>query len=162
MTYTSTINTKFQWFANKARKGVIYPLKTGIYALVGFSERTFTRNFFNKGVRYAQNKISACSFHSFVSFAHKIWCTLATLFNSACLTYIKSWLYSFRYGLLNYEYYSDSVVMFFCVKNMLRNSLRNCLLTEYCPHSVGVHSFKLVSGVVFYTGLLKISNYLDV
>jgi len=27
----------------KARKGVIYPLKTGIYALVGISERTFTR-----------------------------------------------------------------------------------------------------------------------
>ena len=28
---------------DKARKGVIYPLKTGIYALVGISERTFTR-----------------------------------------------------------------------------------------------------------------------
>jgi len=31
---------------DKARKGVIYPLKTGIYALVGISERTFTRQFF--------------------------------------------------------------------------------------------------------------------
>jgi len=28
---------------DKARKGVIYPLKTGIYALVGITERTFTR-----------------------------------------------------------------------------------------------------------------------
>jgi len=28
---------------DKARKGVIYPLKTGIYALVGISARTFTR-----------------------------------------------------------------------------------------------------------------------
>jgi len=28
---------------DKARKGVIYPLKTGIYALVGISESTFTR-----------------------------------------------------------------------------------------------------------------------
>jgi len=28
---------------DKARKGVIYPLKTGIYALVGISERTYTR-----------------------------------------------------------------------------------------------------------------------
>ena len=28
---------------DKARKGVIYPLKTGIYALVRISERTFTR-----------------------------------------------------------------------------------------------------------------------
>ena len=28
---------------DKARKGVIYPLKTGIYALVGVSKRTFTR-----------------------------------------------------------------------------------------------------------------------
>jgi len=28
---------------DKARKGVIYPLKTGIYALVGIYERTFTR-----------------------------------------------------------------------------------------------------------------------
>jgi len=28
---------------DKARKGVIYPLKTGIYALVGIPERTFTR-----------------------------------------------------------------------------------------------------------------------
>ena len=28
---------------DKARKGVIYPLKTGIYALDGISERTFTR-----------------------------------------------------------------------------------------------------------------------
>ena len=28
---------------DKARKGVIYPLKTGIYAPVGISERTFTR-----------------------------------------------------------------------------------------------------------------------
>jgi len=28
---------------DKARKGVIYPPKTGIYALVGISERTFTR-----------------------------------------------------------------------------------------------------------------------
>ena len=28
---------------DKARKGVIYPLKTGIYALVGISKRTFTR-----------------------------------------------------------------------------------------------------------------------
>ena len=28
---------------DKARKGVIYPLKTGIYALVAFSVRTFTR-----------------------------------------------------------------------------------------------------------------------
>jgi len=28
---------------DKARKGVIYPLKPGIYALVGISERTFTR-----------------------------------------------------------------------------------------------------------------------
>jgi len=28
---------------DKARKGVIYPLKTGIYAQVGISERTFTR-----------------------------------------------------------------------------------------------------------------------
>jgi len=28
---------------DKARKGVIYPLKTGIYALVEISERTFTR-----------------------------------------------------------------------------------------------------------------------
>ena len=28
---------------DKARKGVIYPLKTGIYALVGISEKTFTR-----------------------------------------------------------------------------------------------------------------------
>jgi len=28
---------------DKARKGVIYPLKTGIYALVGISERTFAR-----------------------------------------------------------------------------------------------------------------------
>jgi len=28
---------------DKARKGVIYPLKTGIYALVGISERTSTR-----------------------------------------------------------------------------------------------------------------------
>ena len=28
---------------DKARKGEIYPLKTGIYALVGISERTFTR-----------------------------------------------------------------------------------------------------------------------
>ena len=31
---------------DKARKGVIYPLKTGIYALVGISERTFTRYIF--------------------------------------------------------------------------------------------------------------------
>ena len=28
---------------DKARKGVIYPLKMGIYALVEISERTFTR-----------------------------------------------------------------------------------------------------------------------
>ena len=28
---------------DKARKGVIYPLKMGIYALVGISESTFTR-----------------------------------------------------------------------------------------------------------------------
>jgi len=28
---------------DKARKGVIYPLKTGIYAQVGISERTITR-----------------------------------------------------------------------------------------------------------------------
>jgi len=28
---------------DKARKGVIYPLKTGIYALVRVSKRTFTR-----------------------------------------------------------------------------------------------------------------------
>jgi len=28
---------------DKARKGVINPLKTGIYALAGISERTFTR-----------------------------------------------------------------------------------------------------------------------
>jgi len=28
---------------DKARKGVIYPLKTGIFALVGISERTSTR-----------------------------------------------------------------------------------------------------------------------
>jgi len=28
---------------DKARKGVIYPLKTDIYALVEISERTFTR-----------------------------------------------------------------------------------------------------------------------
>ena len=28
---------------DKARKGVIYPLKMGIYALVGIFERTFTR-----------------------------------------------------------------------------------------------------------------------
>jgi len=28
---------------DKARKGVIYPPKTGIYAQVGISERTFTR-----------------------------------------------------------------------------------------------------------------------
>ena len=31
---------------DKARKGVIYPLKTGIYALVEISERTFTRSNF--------------------------------------------------------------------------------------------------------------------
>jgi len=35
------------WFMtispDKARKGVIYPLKKGIYALVEISERTFTR-----------------------------------------------------------------------------------------------------------------------
>ena len=31
---------------DKARKGVIYPLKTGIYALVWISERTFTRYIF--------------------------------------------------------------------------------------------------------------------
>jgi len=74
-----------------------------------------------------------------------------------------TWLLTFlttKYVLLNYEYYSKRV-MFLC-QHMLRNSLRNCLLTEYCPHSVDVHSFKLVSGVVKYTGLLKISNYLDV
>jgi len=46
---------------------VIYPLKTGIYALVGISERTFTRDIFNKGVRYAQIKISARSFHNLLS-----------------------------------------------------------------------------------------------
>jgi len=28
---------------DKAPKGVIYPMKTGIYALVGIFERTFTR-----------------------------------------------------------------------------------------------------------------------
>ena len=28
---------------DRARKAVIYPLKTGIYALVGISERTFTQ-----------------------------------------------------------------------------------------------------------------------
>ena len=28
---------------DKARKGVIYPLKMGIYALVGISQRTITR-----------------------------------------------------------------------------------------------------------------------
>ena len=55
---------------DKARKGVIYPLKTGIYALVGISERTFTPYFFNKGVRYAHIKIPARTFHSFVSFAY--------------------------------------------------------------------------------------------
>jgi len=31
---------------DKARKGVIYPLQTGIYALVVISERTFTRSNF--------------------------------------------------------------------------------------------------------------------
>ena len=31
---------------DKARKRVIYPLKTGIYALVRISERTFTRSKF--------------------------------------------------------------------------------------------------------------------
>jgi len=76
-----------------------------------------------------------------------------------------TWLLTFlttKYVLFIYEYYSESVVMFFVCQHMLRNSLRNCLLTEYCPHSVDVHSFKLVSGVVLYTGQLKISNYLDV
>jgi len=41
------------WFFNvlnispdKARKAVIYPLETGIYALVKISERTFTREIF--------------------------------------------------------------------------------------------------------------------
>ena len=45
--YTLTVNT-FNDFTDiispdKARKGVIYPLETGIYALVKISERTFTR-----------------------------------------------------------------------------------------------------------------------
>jgi len=81
----SFINNYFVVIINpeKARKGVIYPLKTGIFALVGISERTFL----NKGVRYAQIKISARTFHSLVSFAHKILCTLAALFNSACVKY---------------------------------------------------------------------------
>jgi len=41
---------------DKSRSGVIYPLKTGIYALVGISER--------KGVIYAQIKKIARTFHS--------------------------------------------------------------------------------------------------
>jgi len=54
---------------DKARKGVIYPLKTGIYALVKISECTLTRSNFNKGVRYAPIKIPARTFHSLASFA---------------------------------------------------------------------------------------------
>jgi len=57
---------------------VIYPLKTSIYALVGISERTFKISY--KGVKYAHIKIPARTFHSFVSFAHKHWCTLAIFF----------------------------------------------------------------------------------
>jgi len=45
---------------------------------------------------------------------------------------------------------------------MLRNSAWLSAYWVLPPHSVDVHSFKLVSGVVFYTGLLKINNYLDV
>ena len=43
------LTTDFQTYLDgtispdKARKGVIYPMKTGIYAQVGISERTFTR-----------------------------------------------------------------------------------------------------------------------
>jgi len=36
-------NTKALISPDKAPKGVIYPLKKGIYALVESSERTFTR-----------------------------------------------------------------------------------------------------------------------
>ena len=41
--YLLRVQTNIVISPDKARKGVIYPLKTGIYALVGISERTFTR-----------------------------------------------------------------------------------------------------------------------
>jgi len=39
----ATVRTNKTISQDKARKGVIYPLKTGIYALVGISERPYTR-----------------------------------------------------------------------------------------------------------------------
>ena len=64
---------------DKARKGVIYAPRTGVYALVEISERTFTRLNVNKWVRYSFIKIPVHTFHSFVSFANKHWCTLVTI-----------------------------------------------------------------------------------
>jgi len=61
----------------------------GIYALVGISERTFTRSFSYKGVKYAYIKIPARTFHGLVSLAYKNWGSLTTFFQllSACLNY---------------------------------------------------------------------------
>jgi len=88
-------------------RGWFTPWKRVFTRWLGFLSVHLLVKFLSKGVRYARIKISARTFYSLVSFAHKIWCTLTTLFNSACEMYIKSWLYSSRFA-------SYCLTVFYC------------------------------------------------
>jgi len=78
-------------------RGWFTPWKRAFTRKLGFLSVHLRVKFLSKGVKYAHIKISARTFHSWVSFAHKNRCTLATLFNSACVTYINSWLLYSRF-----------------------------------------------------------------
>jgi len=102
---------------DKARKGVIYPLKRTFTRWLGFLSVHLRVLFLSKGVRYAQIKISARTFHSLVSFAHKNWCTLATLFKSACVTInkiINSYVYVHSVYKIVTVYFPFCVVLLIC------------------------------------------------
>jgi len=77
-------------------RGWYTPWKRAFTRWLGFLSVHLLVKFLSKGVRYARIKILARTFHSLVSFAHKNWCTLTTLFNRACVMYIKLWLYISR------------------------------------------------------------------
>ena len=65
-------------------RGWFTPWKRAFTRWLGFLSVHLRVKYFSKRVRYAHIKIPARTFYRLVSFAHKKWCTLATLFNSAC------------------------------------------------------------------------------